>query len=347
MEVFNSWTFQIYFALSGALMIVEPIICALTPLDHGPLFKGSFEIDDDTMLHVYNKTNSSQLLYTEKNNHHQGPGRNVHGWSDYFIAQLCILGFSTFLHFFGTSVEALFVFGVLQGDSRKIEERKKKQDKIKSKPGGHYLDITEPTFYEKIWMVYDGAELLELILLLWGWGFIFERTGVAMLRCFRIFRLIYYFDVAEKHEQHIKKNNEHKDHFQELSTDEKQMKEQRIHYEKLMHVHDSENRGSRFLRFPHVCHIIMVYFRKLYEELFTEASRGGLIVISLFFYTTFVFALMFYNETSTLTDVDNPPTACGDLSTCYIRLMRLVFYDGMFLYTRSCYLDVNYKCMRM
>lgn len=183
-------------------------------------------------------------------------------------------------------------------------------------------------------MIYDGAEVLELILLLWGWGFIFERTGVAMLRCFRIFRVIYYFDVAEKHEEHIKKHQEHKDHFETVANDEAHLRSQRIHYEKLMHVHDSENKTHRLIKFTHICHIIMVYFRKLYGELFTEASKGGLIVISLFFYTTFVFSLMFYNETNTMMDVDNPPTACGDLSTCYIRLLRLVFYDGK-IYTLS------------
>ena len=78
-----------------------------------------------------------------------------------------------------------------------------------------------------------------------------------------------------------------------------------------------------------MCHTLG-YFQRLYIEISTEASRGGIIVLMLFFYTTYLFALVFYHDAYNVMTVDSPAEACGDLSTCYIRLVRLSFYGKIY-----------------
>ena len=66
-------------------------------------------------------------------------------------------------------------------------------------------------------------------------------------------------------------------------------------------------------------------------ELFTAKSRGGVIVIGIFMYVTYVMAVTFKIEQG---DLDTPEgTACANIKSCYITLMRLAFYDGMYIVT--------------
>lgn len=87
--------------------------------------------------------------------------------------------------------------------------------------------------------------------------------------------------------------------------------------------------SDQFITLHHICHIAMTYFRQLYLEFFTRQSRGGLVIIFLFFYLTYVLAVLFHYEAYGMQDGHGAP--CGSLGLCYVRLMRLLFYDGMYI----------------
>ena len=45
-------------------------------------------------------------------------------------------------------------------------------------------------------LMLDGASLFETVCLVLGWALVVERPGMAALRCFRLFRVLWFFDLA-------------------------------------------------------------------------------------------------------------------------------------------------------
>jgi len=87
---------------------------------------------------------------------------------------------------------------------------------------------------------------------------------------------------------------------------------------------------------------VVFYMESVARELGSAtATKGGLIVLGMFFFLTYMFATIFFAETTRWQNWAgnpgvNPPwwvpgsnaIPCDTLTHCYITLMRLCFYDG-------------------
>ena len=149
--------------------------------------------------------------------------------------------------------------------------------------------------------------MFEGVCLLIGWAFIFTRPGLASIRCFRVFRLLWIID---------------------MYYDEKPIK------------------GSRMLSFIDVigknCQLCLRYFKCLGEELTSSKSRGAIVVLIVFFYVTYIVAVIFWIDrgifefydpianSNATTDPDHlsSDSYCVTLRSCFVTLLRLSYYDG-------------------
>ena len=71
------------------------------------------------------------------------------------------------------------------------------------------------------------------------------------------------------------------------------------------------------------------YMEQLYYEFFTQKSLGGMLVMAIFFFNTYVMAVIMYNLRSYLvltTDFVTQP--CYNINMCFVTMFRLVVYDG-------------------
>ena len=149
--------------------------------------------------------------------------------------------------------------------------------------------------------------IFEGICLLIGWTFIFTRPGLASIRCFRVFRLLWIID---------------------------------------MYYGDKERKIWRIFFFVDVigknCQLCLRYFKSLGEELTSSNSRGAIVVLVVFFYVTYIVAVIFWIDRGTFefydpiansnatTDPNHMSTDsyCITLRACFITLLRLSYYDG-------------------
>ena len=160
----------------------------------------------------------------------------------------------------------------------------------------------------KIVTLFDGEVLFETVCLALGWAFIVENPGIASLRCMRIFRMLWFFELGEHKSYKVPE-----DHWVSISN---------------------------------ICYICVQYLEGIAAEIFTAKSKGGLVLLIIYFYVTYVFAILFYIEEDTLsTPNDTNPTTgnstlCATITGCYLTLTRLNLYDGTgyryFLKIASC-----------
>ena len=152
----------------------------------------------------------------------------------------------------------------------------------------------------RIRCLFDAEVMFETICLLIGWVFILSRPGIAALRCFRIFRMLWFFELVE-HAEEKDPTYKPEEHFVSVSK---------------------------------VCHICVKYLEAIGCELLTAKSKGGIVLVIFYFYITYVFAVIFWmEETNLVTPVDTNPTTgnntlCDTLTGCYITMLRLTLYDG-------------------
>lgn len=158
-----------------------------------------------------------------------------------------------------------------------------------------------------IFFTAEGEYILEFCCLLGGWLTIFARPGLAILRCFRVFRLLWFCEVVV-----FKSTVEH------LCNP-------------LFGAH-FVSRCFKMMRFA------IKALTALGNEMFrlTNATRGGLLLMMIFFYSAFVLGNCLWVETN------GESSECNSRSHCTYTLMRLTFYDGdafNFVYT----LTTNHK----
>jgi len=123
-----------------------------------------------------------------------------------------------------------------------------------------------------------------------GWCCIFVAPGLAALRCFRVFRLLWYFELFP-------------------------------------HTHPNDYDPSEHIfSFRKASQLCLMYIERLGTEITTSKSRGATVVLAMFFYSTYVMAVVFWNEGTHLVTPEGE--TCVTLTACYITLMRLAFYDG-------------------
>ena len=78
------------------------------------------------------------------------------------------------------------------------------------------------------------------------------------------------------------------------------------------------------------------YLTAIAYEFFTAKSKGGVVLLAIYFYVTFVFAMLFWIDEGALVtppsqDIDPTTgnnTLCGSLAGCALVLTRLTLYDG-------------------
>ena len=58
------------------------------------------------------------------------------------------------------------------------------------------LDNTKSnlSYYGKLQFVFNNEGIFEFLCFTWGWACLFTADGLGMLRCFRVFRVIYYLE---------------------------------------------------------------------------------------------------------------------------------------------------------
>jgi hypothetical protein len=136
-----------------------------------------------------------------------------------------------------------------------------------------------------------GEVILDAMCLTFGWVTIFNTPGLAALRCLRVFRLLWYF---------------------ELFPD----------------VKDSNfDPSTAFFSLRKASQLCLIYMTRIAEEIFTQQSKGGIVVIGMYFYISYLIAVVFWVELTTFISQGNE-TECSDLTSCFITMIRLSFYDG-------------------
>jgi len=75
-------------------------------------------------------------------------------------------------------------------------------------------------------------------------------------------------------------------------------------------------KGTIFYPVTFICHVVLQYLEKIGEELFTTASKGGVIVLGFFFYMAYIMGVSFYYETMNMALASPEGGPSGTLSQC-------------------------------
>jgi len=176
----------------------------------------------------------------------------------------------------------------------------------KSKIMDNLQEDGTPKLADKIWitfrkLIFSGSFVLEGGCLFIGWAFLFYRPGMATLRCFRAFRILWYHELPPEVLEPFK-------HFLGIAF--------------------TPFGGRRFVDlFFKVMKFATVSLSHLGQEMIflTKKSRGGFILMVLLFYTAYVLGTTLWIETSD-SKLDNE--FCATLGSCTYTMLRLTFFDG-------------------
>lgn len=145
---------------------------------------------------------------------------------------------------------------------------------------------------QKMWKMCEGETKTELITLALGWVLLYDTPGVAALRCFRVFRFLWYFELFVR----------------ELPED----------YDPAEDFFSPTKAGQ----------LCVQYIEGMSNEIFSAKSNGGIVVIGLFFFLNYMFALVFWYQEPLFQDYNGGPTYCSTLLMCWVTMLRLSLYDG-------------------
>lgn len=150
-----------------------------------------------------------------------------------------------------------------------------------------------------------GYVLFELIFIIIGWvAIIANKRGIACLRVFRVFRVLWYHEIKALRPLLFAKDTK---------------------IFKIAIEHDST--VIRAMK------KIVTALNKLGSEMFTLTGRGGLLLILVFFYLAYTMGVMFTFDASDLqlggkfTDSGLPDKLCFSVRECMYVMMRLSFFD--------------------
>lgn len=164
----------------------------------------------------------------------------------------------------------------------------------------------------------EGEYILEGMMLLLGFGFIFTNPGIAALRCFRVFRLLWlvtctvvlFYSCSDCNYYAIYHR------YYEVSIVRRKL-------EKTL----DPRLGVAFVdRAFRVVKFAMKSLSAIGSEIFklTENTRGALLLILIFFYSAFVLGAVLFVETEGILDTEY----CFSIGSCMFIMMRLSFFDG-------------------
>jgi hypothetical protein len=146
-------------------------------------------------------------------------------------------------------------------------------------------------------IMFSGSFVLELFCITIGWVFIFYRPGIAALRCFRAFRVLWFHELPPQILEPLKRM---------LSA--------------------VLGRTLVDLIFK-VMKFATVTLSHLGQEMLflTKKSRGGFILMGILFYIAYVLGATLWVETQD-SDLDNE--FCATIGSCTYTMIRLTFFDG-------------------
>lgn len=141
--------------------------------------------------------------------------------------------------------------------------------------------------------LFRGEFLVELICIGVGWSFIFIRVGVAILRCFRVFRLLWLYDIKVFREPVVK------------------------FFDPYI---GAQAVNQWFLVFKFGLNSLTALGNELIG--FTAKTRGGLFLLLLVFFMSYVIGAVVFTE------VGGQHPACETLPKCCYTIFRLALFDG-------------------
>lgn len=190
------------------------------------------------------------------------------------LLQRIVLGVSTGLMVIGHVAQALFM-----------------EDQFYTSESGENV-IKKIPFESKLFQTVDGESGIEVGSIILGWVFISNgRYGLACLRCLRVFRLLWYFELIP----HEREDN----------------------YEPEEHMFSVSKSAT----------LCILYLERLGLEFFSEKSRGGAVVLLIYFFTCFLFGVIFWHEAPGVSPAEGP--LCAELVGCCLVMFRLSLYDGV------------------
>lgn len=146
-------------------------------------------------------------------------------------------------------------------------------------------------------LILSGSFVLELACLTIGWAFIFYRPGLAALRCFRLFRVLWYHELPPQILEPLKRT---------------------------LACVLGRNLVDLILK---VMKYATVTLSHLGQEMvfLTKKSRGGLMLMILLLYIAYVLGATLWVETRQ-SDLGND--FCTTIGSCTYTMIRLTFFDG-------------------
>lgn len=149
--------------------------------------------------------------------------------------------------------------------------------------------------FDRLNACFDGEVYLEIIFLVIGWAAIFESPGVAAFRCLRILRFLWYSELFLNDSKEYAPGDGPEHHWV------------------------SPTKSAQ---------LCLEYLEKLAEEVTSAASKGGLVILAVYFYVTYLAAVVCWNLKHDLAVNDEQVYPCETLTSCFITMMRLSLYDG-------------------
>jgi hypothetical protein len=149
---------------------------------------------------------------------------------------------------------------------------------------------------KKIYVCFDGQCQFELICLLYGIITLFTIPEYSAFRIIRCIRLMYYVE--------------------EFQPDV-----------------DIKYPEDNFFSPLRACRLTLMYMEALAEEILSERSKGGIVVLIMFFYQCFITACICYyvlesRGLNVTTQNNDENGGCGSIRHCYITVLRLSVGDG-------------------
>jgi hypothetical protein len=156
----------------------------------------------------------------------------------------------------------------------------------------------------------DGEAWFELAALVYGWGTIFAHKGLSALRCVRVLRVFWFFELLAKPKRNRMAGGSRKG-----GADEEEL----LTYAQgiILYFFKVNTR---------TCKLFVFYLEKMGKELATDKSKGGLVILASFFFVTYIVAVVFWLDRGSISTLEG--YSCSSLRMCYVTMLRLSFYDG-------------------
>lgn len=217
--------------------------------------------------------------------------------SEPFICSFAPVGFFFNLQILVLAISIFMFILQLIGES---SSRKKEID-VFNKIGQSIINSNRKSILRSHWKTIKfylsrGDYVLEVGCFVIGVLFIFFRPGIAALRCFRVFRILWYFQL-------------------EVFTNDLAYYSYRIF----------GKGGLKTLgRIFDVMEFAVLSIVSLGSEIFflNEKTRGGFVLMAILFYSAYVLGLMLWIETGSQFD------ACHKLGKCTYTMFRVSMFDG-------------------